>query len=143
MWWEIRLRILEGCNQVTRDHEVRPINFGLLIPFEEDFDLVKSDLDAGDAVLFDGIGYESQDGPLPCGALVRDQLPKFLGKGYGPNNEPRAGTVLTFAMAQVGIVLGNLDVIAPVLTMFFLATYGVTNLACGLQRWAASPSFRI
>jgi hypothetical protein len=26
--------------------------------------------------------------------------------------------------------------------MFFLATYGVTNLACGLERWAASPSFR-
>ena len=30
----------------------------------------------------------------------------------------------------------------PVLTMFFLATYGLINLACGLERWAASPSFR-
>ena len=26
--------------------------------------------------------------------------------------------------------------------MFFLATYGITNLACGLERWAASPGFR-
>ena len=26
--------------------------------------------------------------------------------------------------------------------LFFLATYGMTNLACGLERWAASPSFR-
>ena len=26
--------------------------------------------------------------------------------------------------------------------MFFLATYGVTNLAFGLERWASSPNFR-
>ena len=32
--------------------------------------------------------------------------------------------------------------IAPILTMFFLATYGLINLACGLERWAASPGFR-
>jgi hypothetical protein len=38
--------------------------------------------------------------------------------------------------------VGNLDLIAGVLTMFFLATYGLTNLACGLERFAASPSFR-
>ncbi|HJL17659.1 MAG TPA: amino acid permease [Sandaracinaceae bacterium LLY-WYZ-13_1] len=81
--------------------------------------------------------------PRTMQALARDGLmPRFLGKGYGPSHEPRAGTLLTFAIAQTGIVLGNLDLIAPVLTMFFLATYGVTNLACGLQRWAASPSFR-
>lgn len=81
--------------------------------------------------------------PRTLQALSQDGLmPRFLGKGYGPANEPRVGTVLTFVLAQVGVLLGDLDVIAPVLTMFFLATYGVTNLACGLQRWAASPSFR-
>jgi amino acid transporter len=81
--------------------------------------------------------------PRTLQALAQDGLmPRFLGKGWGAANEPRAGIVLTFVLAQTGIVLGDLDVIAPVLTMFFLATYGVTNLACGLQRWAASPSFR-
>ena len=50
----------------------------------------------------------------------------------------------TFAakFGKRGILVGSLDLIAPVLTMFFLATYGVTNLACGLERWADSPSFR-
>lgn len=81
--------------------------------------------------------------PRTLQALALEGLmPRFLGKGYGKDNEPRVGYALTFVLAQTGIMLGDLDAIAPVLTMFFLATYGVTNLACGLQRWAASPSFR-
>ncbi|MCB9598348.1 MAG: Na-K-Cl cotransporter [Sandaracinaceae bacterium] len=81
--------------------------------------------------------------PRTLQALSWDGLmPAALGKGYGPAKEPRVGTVLTFGLAQTGVMLGDLDAIAPILTMFFLATYGVTNLACGLQKWAASPSFR-
>jgi len=81
--------------------------------------------------------------PRTLQALALDGLaPRVAGRGYGPANEPRVGTAITFAIALTGILLGNLDVIAPVLTMFFLATYGFTNLACGLERWAASPSFR-
>ncbi len=81
--------------------------------------------------------------PRTLQALAIDQLaPRRFAKGYGPTSEPRAGLLLTFVIAQVGILIGSLDLIAPILTMFFLATYGVTNLACGLERWANSPSFR-
>jgi len=81
--------------------------------------------------------------PRTLQALAMDGLmPRFLGKGTGPANEPRVGILLTFFLAQAGIFLGSLDAIAPVLTMFFLTTYGVVNLASGLQRWAASPSWR-
>ncbi len=81
--------------------------------------------------------------PRTLQALAFDGLvPRLFGKGFGGSSEPRIGTLFTFALAQAGIFLGSLDAIAPVLTMFFLATYGVTNLACGLQKWAASPSFR-
>jgi hypothetical protein len=81
--------------------------------------------------------------PRTLQALAMDGLaPRFLGRGFGPANEPRNALFLTFVLAQTGVVLGSLDLIAPVLTMFFLATYGVTNLACGLEKWAASPSFR-
>ncbi|MEM9862646.1 MAG: Na-K-Cl cotransporter, partial [Myxococcota bacterium] len=81
--------------------------------------------------------------PRTLQALAMDGLaPRLLSRGSGPNNEPRIGMALTFCLAQAGIFLGSLDAIAPVLTMFFLATYGFTNLACGLQKWADSPSYR-
>lgn len=81
--------------------------------------------------------------PRTLQALAADGLaPRLFARGHGPDNEPRLGLLFTFALAEVGILLGSLDVVAEVLTMFFLATYGMLNLACGLERWAASPSFR-
>ena len=81
--------------------------------------------------------------PRTLQALAWDGLaPGIAGRGFGPANEPRIGTAITFGIALVGVLMGSLNVIAPVLTMFFLATYGFTNLACGLEKWSASPSFR-
>jgi len=81
--------------------------------------------------------------PRTLQALAIDGLaPRFLGRGSGPANEPRVGLLVTFVLAGAGILAGDLNAIAPILTMFFLATYGLTNLACGLERWAASPGFR-
>ncbi|MGB3778313.1 MAG: Na-K-Cl cotransporter [Tunicatimonas sp.] len=79
-------------------------------------------------------------------ALAQDRvLPQqlsWLGKGSGPDNIPRAGTVLTMAIALLAVVLGDLDLIAPILTMFFLTTYGVLNVAAGTEGLLGSPSFR-
>lgn len=81
--------------------------------------------------------------PRTLQALAQDgHLPRVLGRGMGKGGEPVAGLLVTCALAEVGILVGDLNAIAPVLTMFFLVTYGMTNLACGLERWAASPSFR-
>lgn len=81
--------------------------------------------------------------PRTLQALAVDAMvPRVFARGFGPYNEPRLGMLATFALAELGILLGNLDTIANLLTMFFLATYGLTNVACGLERWAASPSFR-
>jgi amino acid transporter len=81
--------------------------------------------------------------PRTLQALALDGfMPRLFARGSGPANEPRYGLIFSFVLAEIAILLGGLDVIAQVLTMFFLATYGVTNLACGLEKWAASPSFR-
>ncbi len=81
--------------------------------------------------------------PRTLQALAIDgHVPGFFARGYGRDNEPRMGTVLTFILAQLGVMVGSLEAIAPVLTMFFLATYGAINLASGLETWAANPSFR-
>ncbi len=81
--------------------------------------------------------------PRTLQALSLDRIGfSLFARGHGPNKEPRLGLGLTFVLAEIGILLGDLDLIAPILTMFFLATYGVTNLAFGLEKWASSPNFR-
>jgi amino acid transporter len=84
--------------------------------------------------------------PRVLQALARDGvLPeplRWLGKGSGPDDTPRAGTVVTLGIALLAVGLGNLNIIAPILTMFFLTTYGVLNISAGLERALGSPSFR-
>nr|CAI5860667.1 unnamed protein product [Callosobruchus analis] len=65
-------------------------------------------------------------------ALCRDKLyPKieWFGKGYGKNNEPLRGYVLTFVIAVAFILIGELNVIAPLISNFFLAAYTLINFS--------------
>ncbi|MDJ0716793.1 MAG: Na-K-Cl cotransporter [Prochloraceae cyanobacterium] len=79
-------------------------------------------------------------------ALARDGvLPdwmRFLGNGSGPNDEPRVGTAVTLVVAVAVVCIGDLNLIAPVLTMFFLTTYLVLNISAGVESFLQSPSFR-
>ncbi|MGK7880392.1 MAG: Na-K-Cl cotransporter [Crocosphaera sp.] len=79
-------------------------------------------------------------------ALARDGiLPpwmRFLGQGSGFKDEPRIGTLVTFTVAIAAVFIGDLNLIAPVLTMFFLTTYLVLNVSAGLEGLLNSPSFR-
>jgi amino acid transporter len=67
--------------------------------------------------------------------------PRIFGRGFGPSNEPRNALIVTFLIAEVGILIGELDVIARIVSMFFITTYGFLNLSCAIERWA-SPDFR-
>ena len=67
---------------------------------------------------------------------------RFFAVGGGASNEPRRATVLTFAIAQTCILLGDLDAIAPVITMFFMITYGTLNLATFYEAISKNPSYR-
>lgn len=79
-------------------------------------------------------------------ALARDGvLPrslKWLGKGSGPTDEPRFGTLFSLGVALAAVGVGDLNLIAPVLTMFFLTTYMVLNVSAGVEGFLQSPSFR-
>ncbi len=84
--------------------------------------------------------------PRVLQALARDRvLPRplgWLGKGAGEEDTPRNGTLVTLGLALVAVYLGNLNIIAPILTMFFLTTYAVLNVVAGVERFVASPSYR-
>ena len=78
-------------------------------------------------------------------ALAADRIFPFLhwfAKGQGPANNPRRAVVLTLVIAIATIGLGSLNVIAPVVSMFFLISYGLLNYATFYEARAASPSFR-
>jgi solute carrier family 12 sodium/potassium/chloride transporter 2 len=84
--------------------------------------------------------------PRVLQALSRDNVvPRkfsFLAKGFGEEGIPRAGTIVTIIITIVCVILGDLNALAPVLTMFFLATYGILNITAGIERFLKSPSFR-
>ena len=86
-------------------------------------------------------------GPRILQAISLDKIaPKIFGKGYGETNEPRNALLLIFAIAEGGILIGELDVIAKIVSMFYLASYGFINLAYVLEKWASTdfrPSFKI
>jgi amino acid transporter len=66
----------------------------------------------------------------------------FFAVGHGPTGNPRRGAVLSAGIAYVTIAMGDLNVIAPVVSMFFLISYGLLNYATYIEARANSPSFR-
>ncbi len=86
-------------------------------------------------------------GPRILQAIANDKIvPKTLGKGYGASNEPRNALIFIFFIAEGGILIGELNFIAKIVSIFYLASYGFINLAYTLESWASTdfrPTFKI
>ncbi len=86
-------------------------------------------------------------GPRILQAMSLDKVtPKLFGKGVGKSNEPRNALLFSFIIAEAGILIGELDLIAPIVSMFYLAAYGFINLTSALESWSGSdfrPTFKI
>ncbi len=81
--------------------------------------------------------------PRTLQAIAEDRIvPRFLGKEFGKNREPRIATLFTLGLSAVFVFFGNIDLIAPILTMFFLISYCMLNLVAGLETVMGSPSWR-
>jgi amino acid transporter len=78
-------------------------------------------------------------------SLAADRIFPFLtpfAKGSGPTLNPRRGVLLSAGIAYATVAYGHLNLIAPVVSMFFLVSYGLLNYATYYEARAASPSFR-
>ncbi|MCB0464244.1 MAG: amino acid permease [Aequorivita sp.] len=86
-------------------------------------------------------------GPRILQAMSMDKVtPKIFAKGKGRNNEPVHALMMVFLIAEAGILIGKLDVIARVVSMFYLTAYGFINIAFFLENWANpdfQPTFKI
>lgn len=81
--------------------------------------------------------------PRTLQALARDRVvPAVLGRGYGKGNDPRLATAVAFLVGLTGVLLGDLNAIAQVLSMFFLTSYGLLNVSACLEELTSPPSWR-
>lgn len=81
--------------------------------------------------------------PRTLQALSRDGIfLRFFQRGRGKSNEPVAATLFTFVLVAGVLMVGTLNTIAPVLTMFFLITYGSLNMIAFLEGLIRRPGFR-
>jgi Amino acid permease/Solute carrier family 12 len=78
-------------------------------------------------------------------SLAGDRIFKMFNlfaQGEGPSNNPRRAVLLTLAIAAGVVILGDLNAIASLVSMFFLISYGLLNYATYMEARSESPSFR-
>lgn len=94
------------------------------------------------ATLSSGLGA-MLGAPRTLQALAKDRIfPRVLAKGTGSKNEPQIAMGVSLLIAACGLLIGDLNAIASILSMFFLTSYGALNLVSGLEGLVANPSWR-
>lgn len=66
----------------------------------------------------------------------------WVSKGIKSNNEPRNATILTSVIALLFVLMGDVNAVAEIISMFFMVTYGSLCLISFLQHFAADPAYR-
>jgi len=67
---------------------------------------------------------------------------KWLSLGRKSDNEPANATLITIIIALVFVTLGSVNMVAEIISMFFLVTYGSLCLISFLNHFGSSPSYR-
>ena len=86
--------------------------------------------------------------PRTLQALARDdvfpvsKVNKLLAGGRGDAQEPINATYVSVLFAAFFVVLGDIDFIAQILSMFFMVTYGALCTVSFLEYFAGNPSYR-
>jgi amino acid transporter len=66
----------------------------------------------------------------------------FFAHGKGAAREPVNASVLTFLIAFVFVIMGSVDAVAGIISMFFLISYGSLCLISFLNHFGSPPSYR-
>uniref|UniRef100_A0A804NZ69 Cation-chloride cotransporter 1 n=1 Tax=Zea mays TaxID=4577 RepID=A0A804NZ69_MAIZE len=91
-----------------------------------------------------GAALQSMTGaPRLLAAIANDDILPILNcfKAY-EGSEPHVATLFTSFICVACVVIGNLDLITPTITMFFLLCYAGVNLSCFLLDLLDAPSWR-
>ena len=66
----------------------------------------------------------------------------FLAKGKGETREPISASIVSILIAFVFVLMGDVDAVAQIISMFFLITYGTLCLISFLNHFGSPPSYR-
>ena len=92
-----------------------------------------------------GAGLQSMCGaPRLLAAIAEDDSIPFL-RPFAPptpSSEPSRALWLTWAIASLPVLAGNLDFITPIITLFFLLMYAGVNFSCFVLSILKAPGFR-
>ncbi len=87
-------------------------------------------------------------GPRTMQALAADfsfpsrKINRFLYRGRGETSEPYNATLVTVVIAMVFVIIGDVNTVATIITMFFMVTYGSLCLISFMHHFGSSPSYR-
>ncbi|MEE4115282.1 MAG: amino acid permease [Marinilabiliaceae bacterium] len=70
------------------------------------------------------------------------KISKWFARGRPRSNEPVNSSLVTILIALIFIIVGDIDFVAQIISMFFMATYGAICLISVLEHFAADPSYR-
>jgi len=81
--------------------------------------------------------------PRTVQALAADRLaPAILARPFGASGEPLLALAITIVIALAAVALGDLNAVAPVVSMVFLTVYGMVNLLAALETLSGDTSWR-
>lgn len=81
--------------------------------------------------------------PRTLQAIANDRVvPRWIANTMGSKTEPRVAVLITGVIAFVVIWAGDLNAVAPIISMFFLNTYGMVNLTSAIEKVVDNPSYR-
>lgn len=81
--------------------------------------------------------------PRTLQAIAQDRvLPGWIAGKMGSQTEPRVAVLLSGVVAISVIWIGDLNFVAPIISMFFLNTYGMVNLVASIEKLVGNPSYR-
>lgn len=86
--------------------------------------------------------------PRTLQALAKDKsfpvktINRWLSQSRANDDEPFNASLITCLIALVFVSLGNVDIVAQIISMFFMITYGSLCLISFLNHFGSSPSYR-
>jgi len=82
--------------------------------------------------------------PRLLNAIAKDKILQFFNP-FAPlsrSGEPARALFGTYVIAGLLVLIGSLDIVAPLLSMCFLVAYAFMNFSCFALTWLKSPAWR-